>query len=198
MTTAATMNQSEMSADERRAMMAARAARTERENRPIHLVALACVLLVVAGGALLLAWGRLNSAKTQLTNATAQRERFIELGTRWRETTARASSDQGPKASESITTLGSRIQAQATHAGLVNSPGVPTTRDAARTGQPTKRVITSFTNVKDPELSTLLRWIDLSLEEVPGLELYALTLKVEGADWNLSSVQFSRWERVNP
>lgn len=197
MTTGA-MNQTDLTTDERRAMMAARAARTERANRPIHLVALAGVLLIVAAGALLLAWGRLNSAKARLENASSQRQRFIELGTRWREVAARTPSDQGPKASDSITTLGSRIQAQASHAGMVNSPGVPSTRDAARTGQPTKRVITSFTNVKDPELSSLLRWIDLAVEEVPGLELYALTLKVEGDQWNLSSVQFSRWERVNP
>jgi len=197
MTTAA-INQPDLSTDERRAMMAARAARTERANRPIHVVALACVLLVVAAGALLLAWGRLNSAKTQLTGAAVQRDRFIELGTRWREVAAKASTDQGPKAGESITTLGSRIQGQASHAGMANSPGVPTTRDAARPGQPSKRVIMSFTNVKDPDLSALLHWIDLSMEEVPGLELYALTLKIEADQWNLSSVQFSRWERVNP
>lgn len=197
MTTAA-LNQPELSADERRAIMAASAARTERVNRPIHLVALACVLLIVAAGALLLAWGRLKSANTQLGHAADQRQRFIELGTRWREVAARASGDQGPKAGDSITTLGSRIQAQASQAGLVNSPGVPTTRDAARAGQPTKRVITSFTNVKDPDLAALLRWIDLSLEEIPGLDLHALTLRIEQDQWNLSSVQFSRWERVNP
>lgn len=197
MTTAA-MSQPDISADERRAIMAARAARTERANRPIHLVALACVLLIVAAGALLLAWGRLNSAKTRLTGAAAQRERFIELGTRWREVAARAATDQGPKAGESITTLGSRIQGQASQAGMANSPGVPTTRDSSRPGQPSKRVIMSFTNVKDPDLSALLHWIDLSLKEVPGLELYALTLKVEADQWNLTSVQFSRWERVNP
>jgi len=196
--TTAAMNQAEVSSDERRATMAAHAARTERANRPIHLVALACVLLIVAAGALMLAWGRLNAAKTQITSAAAQRERFIELGTRWREIAARASTDQGPKAGESITTLGSRIQGQASRAGMVNSPGVPTPRDVARPGQPTKRAIMSFTNVKDPDLTALLRWIDLSLEEVPGLELYALTLKVEGDQWNLSSVQFSRWERVSP
>lgn len=197
MTTAA-MNQADLTTDERRATMAARAARTERANRPIHLVALACVLLIVAAGALLLAWGRLGSANARLQSASSQRDRFVELGTRWREVAARSPGDLGPKASDSITTLGSRIQAQASHAGMVNSPGVPSTRDAARTGQPTKRVITSFTNVKDPELSSLLRWVDLAVEEVPGLELYALTLKVEGDQWNLSSVQFSRWERVNP
>ncbi|MBL8760385.1 MAG: hypothetical protein JNL50_03700 [Phycisphaerae bacterium] len=189
----------ELSVAERRAMMAATAARTERGNRPIHVVALACVLLVVAAGALLLAWGRLGTARTQLSGAAAQRERFIELGTRWREVAARAGGEQGPKASETATNLGSRIVAQGVKAGMVNPPGLPTTSDdRARPGATSKRVVTSFANVKDPDLSALLRWIDLSIAEVPGLELYTLTLRVENDQWNLGSVKFSRWERVGP
>lgn len=194
----AAVNRGEASVEERRAMMAARAARTERSNRPVHVVALSCVLLLVAAGALLLAWGRMNDATRRLGNAAAQRERFIALGTRWREVSAKASSDQGPKAAEAASNMGSRVQAQAARAGMTNSPGLPSTRDMGRPGQPTKRVVMSFTNVKDPDLAALLRWIDFSLEEVPGLELYAFTLRVEGDQWNLSSVQFSRWERVGP
>lgn len=193
------MNEGTISVEDRRAMMTARAARTERQNRPVHVVALSCVLLVVAGGALLLAWSRMGDAKGQLEGAARQRERFVELGIRWRALQAKSSGDQGPKPGEVATNIGSRIQAQATRAGMANSPGLPTTRDErARPGATSKRTLIQFSNVRDPDLSALCRWIDYSISEVPGLELHSLTLKVEEGQWNMTMVQFSRWERVGP
>jgi len=92
-----------------------------------------------------------------------------------------------------ITDLYSRMEQLATRAGIKDKPQPP--RPSESTRGAVKVVEYNYSNVKDPSLKALLEWARLATAEIPGMEVYGLTLKPDPNNWNLT-ITFRRWERA--
>lgn len=182
-----------LTAEDRVAYAAARAAGNERANRPVWAIACAGVVLAGALIALVVSLNARSSANTTLANERARAAKFVELAAAYRRLSESADSS-GVKANEPI--VPSVLQNPATRAGMVNAASlIPRTDSESRpaTGLIRKRL--TFENVRDPSLEALLNWVRFATEDVPGLEVYSVTIKPEANVWHMKVV-FTRWERA--
>jgi hypothetical protein len=180
--------------EERRAELAALAARTRRANEPRSLVVLAGVGVLVS--AVVLGLSVLSYVGAAL-EARAERERAGAIATRVAHLRAlgeRASTDAAD-AGESITRFRSRIDRAGVEAGLRDPLRVPAEAipDIDRT-KGTRQVQLTF-DIRDPSMEALVQFMQRAVAEVPGLEVQSIQIKPEAQVWYLQ-VKFARWERL--
>ena len=189
------MSSTEM-ADDARFELALAASAHERANRPRAVVAAAVVAVVVAAVVALWGWSSLRSARSGL-RAALNEQVEVEAMTREWEKLDRQERENGaggqPGTGRQITDLYSRMEQLATRAGLKDKPQPPRANESLR--GPIKIIEYTYNNVRDASLKALLEWTRLASAEIPGMEVYGLTLKPDPNNWNLV-VTFRRWERT--
>lgn len=184
-------------AEDRRHEVVAMAARTERANQPRHLLVIAALLVVAAVVYLLVGWRAQASAMASLREEQKSAQTVqAALGTL--RALQAAGNNAGPKANESSDTILSRIQKAGTDAGLKNPVPLP----APGAGRPTRtnsnKDVAKATwryTIQDPSLGALWEFLRHATEAVGGLEVYSVSLKPVGQQWEMT-VEFCRWERV--
>jgi len=174
------------------------AARRERLNRPRHLVALSIVLLLIASGFVVYAWTQRAAAFEELATQRTQADLVVGVATKLKALEAKAAAEGRPKWGAPITEIRSKIQQAATLAGLKSAgtllPQEQTDQLDRKLGVQRKKL--TYREVRDESLENLLRWVQSTAAEIPGLEVYALDiLQPEPNQWKITVV-FSRWERI--
>lgn len=162
----------------------------EVANKPRSLLALATVLFLIAGVALIwtlrsheAAAGRLESQSGYLRTVENLQTQYAVLA----DIESKGPVNQhGP-----LPDLYSRIEAAARAAGLVNDPPIPQDRSQSMGGL---RKNTYIYKMQDPSLQNLLTWVEQARRRVPGLEVSSLEILPAAKHWNFN-VTFVRWER---
>ncbi len=179
-------------AAELRQDLAVHAARTRRDNTPIHLVWIAGLLFT--GALLFLIWGVVSRlrADAEVKKQEAAAMELVNLAGELRSLDE-ASAKAGRSPLEPIANIQSRIANLATSAGMRSIPSTPT----KRTETPSKGIArtTYEFDTKDESLEAILKWAQRACEDVPGLEVYSVTVKPEATNWSVK-IKFSRWEKV--
>lgn len=191
------MSRAAMSDEARYELTMAAAARA-RANRPSALVAGAVVLLILAVVAM--AWGLVARARamSDLRAAQSEQARVEGLVGEWTALVDAERTQAGGKVGlgARISDLYTRMEQYATRAGLAKRPDTPRENPTTRPNTNIRVIEYSYTNVKDPSLKALLEWVRIATAEVPGLEVYGITLKPDPNNWTMN-VTFRRWERAS-
>ncbi|MDI1289384.1 MAG: hypothetical protein PSX37_05460 [bacterium] len=182
--------------DDDRSRQSMDALRFERRSRPRHLVALAGLLVLVAGG---VAWSSSRSlAAANKTLAYQQKvaAEVTEAAGKLNQLRAANAAD-GSRENEAVPQLRSRIAQAAADAGLKNPNVLPSAErpEIRRPGLNSIQRKFSY-DVRDESLGALLKWMELATRDVPDLEVYSIKLQPEAQQWHLV-VTFSRWERAD-
>ena len=182
--------------DEARFELALAATGRERANRPRTLVGAAA--LTLAAALLLAIWGlsSMRSARGAYSRALGEQADVERMGLEW-EKLNQQESEAGPGGmpgvGKPIDHLYDKMEQLAVRAGVKDKPQPPRANETTRGG--VKVIEYNYTNVRDPSVKVLLEWARLAAAEIPGMEVYGLTLKPDQNNWNLN-VTFRRWERV--
>lgn len=173
--------------------LAAAAAAGERANRPTHLIVIGAILVavaVIAAGVSLS--GRLASQK-KLSRETGNADVVMRLVAEWKQIDE-AQQQQGPKRGAGSIPIRTAIGQAATTAGMKTQPALPVQpRSPRKVGELIQNRL-EYRDVRDESAEALLKWVHLAMHDVPGLEVFALSLAPDGPNWKMS-VTFSRWER---
>jgi hypothetical protein len=173
--------------------MTARA--TERRNRSTALIALALVVLLVCGIVWLVGW---RSRVAALADLRADQGQYVQIEAKMMRLEAlRAQARGGAIGGEPITDMGTRLKRIADRAGIGDGEGFPAP-DERRTQEAGGVVKTyRYTDVRNRTLEPILLWIARAVDEVPGLEVYQLTISPdERLERYEVNVVFRRWERA--
>lgn len=189
------MNPSTPMTDDAKMMAAALAARTERANKPTLLVAACGLALVGSLVWLLMAWSGYGEAARA---RTLQERKSQRVAGRVAELLAMRAKIAGVETTMEgnapLTQLMPRISTAATDVGLKETVPAPVKRQDNPTPAGSRLLRLEY-NVADESLPALFAWIQKSLADVPGLELYRVNLRPEQQRWRMQ-VTFSRWEKV--
>lgn len=181
---------------EDREELASMAAAAARRNRPTHLVAAACVLLVgalaMAGSALLAR----QSAERALTRAASENVRAQALITEINRIRGERAGAQGPGAPTGVNdpfpNFGSRMGELATQAGL--TVGIP--QEQSRPSGALVRREYNY-SINTPALDAVMNWIRRAMEEIPGTRVISVSITPQQATraWTVI-IKFARLERT--
>lgn len=176
---------------ERRARLAMVAAQSARGNRPAALIVV--TVAACAAAMVYLAWAAftLRAADRALSRERMIAAETVQLAGELVTLRSRASSE-GDAGGQPITQIRSRIQALAGEAGVTGRVPVPTDRFDTL-GKSVRRRF-EFTNVTDESLPALLEWVNRAVAEIPGLEVYSISVRPAPNNW-VMNVSFSRWEK---
>lgn len=193
--------------------LAASAARAERKNRPTYLVFIALLLVAASGVALVWALGARASEESALRDERAQAQEYDRSSARIQQIRSTTGEKANPF-TDNNDRIRTRIMAAAERAGLTGEPPGMTAASAVAptlvstdprtpgsadgTVPPTQRSKFRYENVRQQSLEILIQWLNFAVEDIPGLEVYSIHLKPEANGWVLTSVTFTRWERVAP
>lgn len=182
--------------DDDRARQSMDALRAERRSQPRHLIALAAVLVLVAGGVTWSSSSSLAAARKSLKFQQTQAEDIAIAAAQLNQLRA-ASATEGSRENEAVPQLRSRIAQAAADAGLKNPNILPSSErpELRRPGLNSIQRKFSY-DLRDESLPALLKWIELATRDVPDLEVYSVKLLPEQQQWHLL-VTFSRWERAD-
>lgn len=180
-----------MSGAEARFELATASAAAERRSTPRFLLMWAVAAFLVALVALLWSYVRMSAAQTQLNFQRRQATEVRALVDELHRLEARGSlSDPEHERHAPNPNVVSSIENAASRAGLATPPRRPTTRTESA-GNAVENFY-KYTGVREqPE--KLMRWVEASLAEVPGLEVWSINLEPQPADWKLD-IEFRRWE----
>ena len=178
--------------EEARMTMAASAARTERLNQPRALLYLAGALLLAALIFLGVEFKASVAGSLRLKGEKSQYDDIVK-----KAGTLRALQDAAkanPESTQPTTQILSRIQEAGVKVGLKNRVPLPTTRTERPPGLGS--IQTRYDcEVREEELDKALQWVQRAVADVPGLEVYSISLRPEAHNWVLRA-SFSRWERT--
>lgn len=184
--------------DEARFELAMSAAARERRNRPRMFLVLGAAAIIVAGVAAAMGLKARGAAREILAEeraSTVQAERLLK------ELAAMQQKDLGAGSGHGIgqpyPNLMSRLEELGQQAGLEKAVKKPVDSKQSGGKIPPDVVVRQYdySNMNDPSLANLLDWVRKACADVPGLEVYGLTLKAEPTGWTFS-VTFRRWERT--
>lgn len=177
--------------EETRLALAAAAARAERQNQPKFLLYAAGALLAAAIIFVGVAFSGSLAASADLASQKKQAETTVQLAGRYRA--LKAAAQNGPTY-QPATQIRTRIEQAGVDAGLKDRVPLPQTHTDPQRSIGSQQTRFDY-EVRDENLPNLLAWMQKSLADVPGLEVYSLTLRPEAHKWKLN-VSFSRWERI--
>jgi len=174
-------------------MLAAAAARAQRRNRPAWLVLLGVAVLLAGAIFAWSSWAEHGEQRARARRAKAEADRVLAAAARLKAMNDAEAGGEGPRVVETGNVL-SRIEAAGSRVGLSKPVGVGTRNVTARRELKLNQVRISY-NVRDESLGAVLAWAEEAVRDVPGLEVFNLTVRPEAAEWSVNIV-FSRWERM--
>lgn len=170
------------------------ASTNERRNRPLSLVWLGGVLLVASLLTLLAGLWSKQSAEGHYFSRADERFRVQRMVQEWNELEQKQSTGAQAAAHEPNQRIPGTMEELAKSAGIKNLPPAPKINPRNIPGG--KEVTYVYNEVRDESLQTLMDWVRLATEQVPGLELVEIPeLKSDGAGWRMRVI-FKRWERA--
>lgn len=162
----------------------------ERRNRPKHLTYLAGAVLVIALGTFWMSHRSLANARRGLTAARSQSAEVAATIARLEALRAQAQTT-GAEAPEGPQSVRSAVQSAADQAGLkISTPG-----QSSKQPMGEKYTVQQFSyrDIKTPTIAPLLKWIEQSLNAVPGLQVSGFALRATPTGWS-ATVTFDRIE----
>jgi len=169
------------------------AARSARRNRPMFLIVLALLTLAFGLGYAFTGWLKYRDARAQATRAQQFSARVLDTTAKLKAMQENESAGgSGPRPGESGGNVLSRIEGAGPRAGLTKSVPVGSTNRQRNREVGWDQVLITY-NIKDPSLDAILKWAELAVGEVAGLEVSNIALRPEQTEWSMTVV-FSRWE----
>ena len=178
--------------EETRLALAAAAARAERQNQPKVLLYAAGLLLLAALLFLGITFRASLAAASDLKTQKRQAQETIDQAGLLKALHEAAAA--APELVQPATQVLSRIEQAGVDAGLKNKVPIPRPRFETPPGLGSKQTRLDY-EIRDESLPRMLDWMERAVAEVPGLEVYSVSLKPETHQWILR-VTFSRWERT--
>lgn len=180
--------------EDARLELASAAARTARRNQPKGMLLFSGAVLVGALIFLLTSVMSRQSALSRLEKSKQQAESAVQLAGRYKALRAASTASPTVQATGSQQIF-SRLEQAGAEAKLERTVPLP---KPPRTDKPPGfgSVQSKFDyTVTDKSLSAILRWLELSVAAVPGLEINSVSLKPDQHTWTIR-VTFSRWEKL--
>lgn len=176
--------------DDARYALSAEADAIGRANKPQHLLVIAGIVFVVVSGIAGWAWNQRASAERALEQAERKRDKIGAMVAQLELLEVESLTRPEDEAGRPISDLFSRIESMAQRAGLESRIQIPTVRnesngDAVRRRYPYR--------LSDPSLGNLLSWVAMVEQEIPGMQVYRLSLDPTRNGWTIN-VTFSRVE----
>lgn len=171
--------------------IASSASSTERVNRPRHLVLLAVLVLIGAFIYLAAALSDRASAIRAMKRQQRDAEKIIATAEELAVFDERAASDPASAFGAPIPMMLSRLEELAKEAGLTQA------LSHRRGPGETKGGATMYRypyEIRDPNLESVMLWLQKCVEGIPGLEVQSLRIRPEPQSWYVS-VTLTRWER---
>lgn len=178
--------------EETRLALAGAAARAERQNQPTFLLYGAGALLLASLIFVAVSFSSSLAASSDLATQKKQAEGTIQLAGKYQALQAAAKSQ--PWLNQPATQIRTRIEQAGADVGLKDHVPLPTTRTDPQRTIGSQQTRFDY-EVRDESLPNLLSWLQKCLADVPGMEVYSITLRPEAHKWKLN-VSFSRWERI--
>jgi len=192
-----TLNTTNPLSDDSRMLAASTAARTERRNKPMHLVYGACAVLALVVVWCLMSYSTLRRAQASLVSQQRDADAIRTNAVLARSLRVASASDTNRKLSEQEGQIRTRLQTAAVNVGIKQADvgNISVNRSTPQNiGSTLIKVGIEATN---ETLPPLLAWLERCVVEFPGLEVYKVTIKPEAQKWRLKA-QLTRWEKVEP
>lgn len=178
------------SADDAAATLALKAARTQRRNQPQFLVLLGVLALVAASVWTAVKWADSRDAADRAEAARSQAQRAMEAV---RKLEAFAAANQGSaNLAVAPANIRSTIESAGSRAGLSKPVGVGS-QSTSRADDEWNQVRYAYT-LRDESLAAMLRWVEIVKQDVPDLEVSAVSIVPEANEWRMT-VTYVRFER---
>tara|TARA_R110002073_G_scaffold118918_1_gene258237 strand:+ start:74562 stop:75152 length:591 start_codon:yes stop_codon:yes gene_type:complete len=186
---------SKLSADDRYEL-AAVAQNQERTNNPKHLILMGVFIVVISLIVLALAWRSKSAAIEDLDKKSRELAQINQLIEDIQRLEAEQETNPLEDINQPIPDIFSQFTRYATQAKLSQDIGFPSNSNSSSRVQPmlNSTRITYPYSVRNPSLASLLDWVNISTEQIPGLGIQELTLKPESQNW-LLKVTYVRYER---
>ena len=188
------MNRTADAGEEARFAAAAEAAAAERRNNPRYLLAIAGLVLAVALLWLFSSWSAWSSARAALVKQQKDRETITRNVADLRALKAVQGADSGPRLAEQEGAIRSRLRDIGRAAGLKEEDITPKSVKRDQRKDLGSVLLTASFEARDESMGPLLAWLDRATTEMPGLEVYKISIRPEAQKW-LMQVTFSRWEK---
>lgn len=180
--------------EEARFAAVAAAAASERRNNPRHLLAIAGFVLAVSLLWLFSSWSAWSSARAALVKQQRERETITRNVADLRAFKAVQGSDSGPRLAEQEGAIRSRLRDIGRAAGLKEENITPKSVKRDQRKDLGSVLLTASFEARDESMGPLLGWLERATREMPGLEVYKISIRPEAQKW-LMQVTFSRWEK---
>lgn len=184
--------QSRLSADDRYEL-ASRAQNQQRLNAPKHLIVLGVMLLVIALIALGIAWQTQSAAAEKNAKAARDLIKIENLIADISLLQATQSTDTESDILKPLPGILSRLEAMGEQAGLESGIGLPRNQSSRPEGDLILRSY-PYSNVRDKSLESLINWVRLAEQEIPGLHVREISIQPRTNTWSLDVV-LARYER---
>lgn len=172
--------------------LAAMAQNQQRLNYPTHLIVMGGMLVFVALIIVVVAWQSRSSASKQLERRGYELEQVKSLITEINALQLSLATKSSLDEFEPILDIYSKLEDFATQAKLETKLGPPSNPQSLPQGNARKK--TYPYTVRDSSLEHMLDWINISTQQIPGLEVQDITIKPTAQAWTMV-VTLSRYER---
>ncbi|MFO0830235.1 MAG: hypothetical protein U0637_00190 [Phycisphaerales bacterium] len=176
--------------DDLRAALAAQASRAEQRNRPRAYLLVACIVLIIGAW---FAWDGFRRS-AEAASAAENAERYAQNVVKAAGHLKGLQSQGDIQVHAPMTSLYSRIESMGTPAGLKKSVPIPSSQTRPERGLGWNLVKTTYV-IRDLQLSAILKWIDLVVADIPGMEVHTISVRPQPTEWEVTVV-FSRWEKA--
>ncbi|MEI7658702.1 MAG: hypothetical protein WCK33_11620 [Phycisphaerae bacterium] len=180
--------------DEERFVAASQAAAAERRNNPRYLIGIAGLVLAVSLLWLFSSWSAWSSSRAALVKQQRDRETITSNVAELRALKALQGADSGPRLAEQEGAIRSRLRDIGRAAGLKEENITPKSVKRDQRKDLGSVLLTASFEARDEAMQPLLAWLDRATAEMPGLEVYKISIRPEAQKW-LMQVTFSRWEK---
>ena len=186
--------QSAINSEEARLLAAAQAARSERRNSPRYLIFGAGLVLAMALLWLLMSYRSFAAAKASLAKQLADRETIARNVTELQQLKAASGADNGPRLAEQEGAIRTRLREIGKAAGLKEENITPKAVRREQRKDLGSVLLTASFDARDESLAPLFSWLERTVAEMPGVEVYKISIRPEAQKWYMQ-VTFSRWEK---
>jgi hypothetical protein len=180
--------------EEARMLAASTAARAERRNSPKYLLLGAGALLAVCLLWLFASWNSYRGARAIVLRQQSDEATIANNVAELRKFKASSGSDSGPRLAEQEGAIRSRLRDIGKAAGLKEENITPKTVKRDQRKDLGSVLLTVSFEARDESLAPLLMWLERAAAEMPGLEVFKISIKPEAQKWYMQ-VTFSRWEK---
>ncbi len=187
------MPQTAEAMQELRDHLAGAGVRREQHNRPTVLLIAGGLVFAVTLVVLLVSVTQRLAADRDLSRERAQAQDLGAKAARLEQLNEAASQKGRSGIGAPIETIRSRISTVARESGVKGDVPLPTPKTGAKSASAGARQQRLQYEVRDESLDNLIAWMQNAAKDIPGLEVYSVTLRPEVNAW-YCKVIFSRWE----